>query len=252
MIKKLIATIVSVFSAQAPHSFEHRTIATDGSEPAVITALDGWLEVLEGRGIRIRKQLNTPASPQEIEKFEQLTGFELPPEARALYAFANGQKSPFKVTYRAPAAPNIIELPFPLETGKTVGNLFGGYEFLSLEQAAKNWSGWAEIREGSTPEELALDFDDAVSVRNGDGVLKRYTHAAWIPFAQDGGGNAYALDLAPAEGGTVGQVIVIGPDEDFRRVLAPSLTQFFQDAAGRPFELDEGDDQRVFFDMEDR
>lgn len=50
-----------------------------------------------------------------------------------------------------------------------------------------------------------------------------YTHAAWWPFAEDGGGNHLMVDLDPPAGGTLGQVIVAGPDEDERRVLAPGL-----------------------------
>lgn len=250
MIKGLIAAILSAFGSPASPETEHREIQTDGSEPPVIAALDAWLDAFEAQKIRIRKQLNAPASNAEIASFEQHIGYKLPTEARELYRFANGQKSPFKVTYRAPEAPNIVELPVPLGEGEYVGNLFGNYEFLSLQQATKNWDGWAEIRAGSTPEELALDFDGSVTVRDGDPVLKQYTHPAWIPFAQDGGGNAYALDLAPTEGGHIGQIIVIGPDEDFRRVLAPNLTEFFISASARGISFEDSEDHRAFFNME--
>ena len=252
MIKKLIAAVVSAFAASTPSSIEHRDAQKDGSEPQVIAALDAWLHVFDAKKIRVREQLNTPATVDEISAFEKQIGFKLPDEARALYKFANGQKSPFKVTYRAPEEPNLIELPFPLREDEYVGNLFGDYEFLSLEKAAKNWADWAEIRAASTPEELALDFDDSVTVREGDAVLKRYTHPAWVAFAQDGGGNSYAFDLVPAEGGEIGQIIVIGPDEDLRRVLAPSLAAFFQSATTRGIPVEEANEQRVFFDMEGR
>ncbi len=56
-----------------------------------------------------------------------------------------------------------------------------------------------------------------------DAVSARYWKRGWVPFARDGGGNGYAVDLAPEPGGTVGQVINIGPDEDFRAVVALSV-----------------------------
>ncbi len=46
-----------------------------------------------------------------------------------------------------------------------------------------------------------------------------------MPFSLDGGGNSYAIDLSPAPGGEYGQVILIGSDEDERRVLASSLAE---------------------------
>jgi len=49
------------------------------------------------------------------------------------------------------------------------------------------------------------------------------TRAPWWPLAEDGGGNHLMVDLDPPPGGTVGQVLVAGPDEDERRVLAPGV-----------------------------
>jgi cell wall assembly regulator SMI1 len=64
-------------------------------------------------------------------------------------------------------------------------------------------------------------------------VKPLYTCADWIPFATDGGGNSLAADLAPAPGGTAGQVIVIGSEEDLRWVLAPSVLDLLRLCAGR-------------------
>jgi len=60
-----------------------------------------------------------------------------------------------------------------------------------------------------------------------------YTSADWIPFATDGGGNSLAVDLAPEPGGSAGQVIVIGSDEDARRVIAPSVVALLRLCASR-------------------
>ncbi|MFC4291186.1 SMI1/KNR4 family protein [Sphingorhabdus arenilitoris] len=199
--------------------------------------------------IRIVDQLNPPASDDEIAEFEKDLGLIMPEEMRALYKIANGQKSPFLVTY-VDGGPNKIELPLTLPEGHFVGNLFGNYEFLTLGDAKKEWDNWRVIIEQSSQEELD-DFDDHVSADTNGGVRKQYANLKWIPIAKDGGGNAYAIDLDPTDQGNIGQIIVIGPDEDHRRVLAPTLADLFARIGGKAIELDDGDDQRFYFDIEE-
>jgi len=214
-------------------------------------ALKMILNAFETQKVKMMQQLNDPATPDMISEIEGYLGADLPSEVKQLYLCANGQMSPFKVTY-VDNAPNIIELPFPLETDQFVGNLFGGYEFLSLAQARKYHANFVEvISDGNL--DVASDFDEFVTVREGDFVKAQYFNPLWFPIAQDGGGNAYAIDLDPPEGGDHGQLIVIGPDEDQRRVLAKSVSKFFEETASRaPFLIDDGADQRVFFNFEHR
>ena len=174
----------------------------------------GWLAALEANGVATAFMLRPGAKEAAIVALEAVLGVQLPEEARALYVLADGQADVMDVASVPP--------------GKIATPLFGGFEFNSLERIAYEWTGWREIRDQHTPEQLAEDFDDSVEVRAGDPVKKHYTHQAWIPFATDGGGNSLALDLAPEPGGTVGQIIVIGSDEDLRRVLAPGLTAFLE------------------------
>jgi hypothetical protein len=94
-----------------------------------------------------------------------------------------------------------------------------GHEFRSLAGGRLAWRGWADIRAEYRPE----DFDDMITVRGDGPVHRAYTRAGWWPLAEDGGGNHLMVDLDPAPGGTVGQVIVASPDEDERRVLAPGV-----------------------------
>ena len=94
-----------------------------------------------------------------------------------------------------------------------------GHEFLSLAGARRAWQGWADIRATYAP----ADFDGMITVRGDDPVHRVYTRAPWWPLAEDGGGNHLIVDLDPPPGGTVGQVLVAGPDEDERRVLAPGV-----------------------------
>lgn len=209
------------------------------------------LNAFDSQNVQMMQQLNDPATPEVISEFEAYLGAELPSEVKQLYLCANGQMSPYKVTY-LDDAPNIIDLPFPLEKGQFVGNLFGGYEFLSLAQALEYHANFMEIISDSNFD-VASDFDDFVTVREGDFIKAQYFNPLWFPIAQDGGGNAYAIDLDPPEGGDHGQLIVIGPDEDQRRVLAKSVNRFFEETASRaPFPIDDRANQRVSFDFEHR
>ena len=209
------------------------------------TSLEALLSAFAAQNVKMAQQLNGPATPNEISEFEAYLGAKLPGDVRDLYLTANGQMSPYKVTY-LDNAPNIIELPVALEAEEFVGNLFGGYEFLSLAAARKYHAGFMDII--SDPDG---SFDEFITVRDGDFVKTQYFNPLWLPIAQDGGGNAYAIDLDPPQGGTHGQLIVIGPDEDQRRVLAKSVAAFFAETAKHaPFPIDDEGEQRVFFNFE--
>jgi cell wall assembly regulator SMI1 len=163
-----------------------------------------WVDRLDARGWHARAVLRPPAGEDVIAAAgEVLGGF--PDELAALYRLTDGQIPSREVS--GPAT-----------------NLFPGHEFLSLAGARRAWQGWADIRGETRPE----DFDDMITVRGDDPVHRVYTRAPWWPLAEDGGGNHLMVDLAPPPGGTVGQVLVAGPDEDERRVLAPTLAAYLQ------------------------
>lgn len=48
----------------------------------------------------------------------------------------------------------------------------------------------------------------------------------WLPFASNGGGDHFCVDLTPAKGGKLGQVILVCFDASHRRKLAPSLKDY--------------------------
>ena len=214
-----------------------------GKSPSIKAAWSAWLTALEAKGISARSVVRQGASEEQISDLEQSVGARLPQEARELYRLADGQEDIFKID--------------DLASGRVLAPLFGGYEFNSLEEIAVQWANWREIRDQHTPAELDDFFNDSVEVRGHDPVRKLYTHESWIPFATDGGGNSLALDLDPTSGGTRGQIIVIGSDEDQRRVLAPGLAAFLATLAslldvGRLTIEPREDEERpiVFFDIE--
>lgn len=164
---------------------------------AIGEAWSAWVARLDGRGWGASAILRPPADPAAMT-LEGVHG-----ELAELLALADGQ-----MPLRELAA-----------AARPATNFFPGYAFLALAEARRAWDGWADIRRAHDPE----DFDGMITVRGADPVRRVYTHAAWWPFAEDGGGNHLMVDLDPPAGGTLGQVIVAGPDEDERRVLAPGL-----------------------------
>jgi cell wall assembly regulator SMI1 len=186
-----------------------------------------WCAALNRAGFAVEAFLNPPASEAELQTLQDEIGFTLPDDLRALYLKANGQVDVFRLES---AAPGSIVMPF-----------FGAYDFISIDRALSNYRTWKGIFEdyGNTFHE---SFNEGIiSVRNSDPVYSEYWRPGWLPFSIDGGGNSYAVDLSPPSGGTYGQVIVIGSDEDLRRVLAPSISRFLEFAATRRLDLQEGE-----------
>ncbi|WP_353931825.1 SMI1/KNR4 family protein [Okeanomitos corallinicola TIOX110] len=53
----------------------------------------------------------------------------------------------------------------------------------------------------------------------------------WIPLTYDGGGNHCCLDLDPAEGGNLGQIITMWHDDGVRAIIAPIFRAWLQQYA---------------------
>jgi len=185
------------------------------------TVFDDWLDFLESIGFAARAHLNPPATAEDIAAAEAAIGHALPDDIKALYARADGQRPVLEIADMRP--------------GTLLTPLFGGYDFVPLAQALDDYRGWTDVI-GDWPAER--DPHAFITVRGDDPVERAYWRSGWFSFAIDGGGNSYAADLAPKAGGAYGQVILIGPDEDERRVLAPSLTAFLEDALTRRPGLD--------------
>ncbi|WP_171165916.1 ankyrin repeat domain-containing protein [Streptomyces sp. I05A-00742] len=128
-----------------------------------------------------------------------------PPVASRLEA-ARGGADPAEIT-TAEAALG-VRLPAGF---RAYLRLFGGadgldiaeYDGLSLRDALSRWQGLEKLRTGGV---FAASVPKDAEADNGY-VRFAWWHPGWLPFAQDGGGNLFCIDLDPAERGTVGQVI---------------------------------------------
>ncbi len=105
------------------------------------------------------------------------------------------------------------------------GILFGS-QMLSVAEIMQEWRGWREVEADGMNESCAEFMKSSP-----EGVVKpMYTNARWIPLTRDGGGNHMGLDFDPDVGGTHGQMIAFGADEDTKHLLAPTFAMFAEKA----------------------
>jgi cell wall assembly regulator SMI1 len=103
------------------------------------------------------------------------------------------------------------------------GELCAARSYLySLADALVAWNLLGEcLRDGA--------FADFVVDRADHGVRADWWNPHWLPIAGDQAGNYSCLDLAPALGGTPGQVIGFWHEDSDRCIDAPDLAAFLLD-----------------------
>ncbi|MFM2054022.1 MAG: hypothetical protein RL456_2059 [Pseudomonadota bacterium] len=146
--------------------------------------------------------LNPPATEADLAALQAALGQPLPDGLRRWLARHDGQRA-------------------------AAGGLFedGGHEALSARGILAQWSLWARmLDEGRFASRLA---------EAAPGVRAAWWDRGWVPFTHDGAGSHLCLDLAPAEGGTPGQVIAVAGDGPAREVRAVSLQAWLAQAIDR-------------------
>ena len=146
--------------------------------------------------------LNPAATVEEINYLEKQIGCLLPQDVKDLYLTHDGQDS------------------------SKPGYIFG-FPVLSLKDVYLCWKSWNDLVE-SEDEEGMNSLSEYCESGNDDKVKKLYANPLWIPLTNDWAGNHIGIDLDPGPGGTVGQVINFGRDEDIKFVLADSLKDFIK------------------------
>ncbi len=164
--------------------------------------LDGaWKRYLDA-GTRAHAALSSylaPAAPEaEVAKCERAVKCAFPPDLRHLLKLHNGSNE-----YQV--------LP--------------GWELFSTERIADEWAVWADLYHNQ------FKPDDYKCEPNGPIRGDEWWRLKWIPFTGDGGGNHLCVDMEPAPGGAVGQVITMWHDAANRDVAATSLTELIESLA---------------------
>jgi cell wall assembly regulator SMI1 len=150
------------------------------------------------------KPVTKGATDAQIAAAEKKLGFKLPAELRELYLAHNG--SPGGQIF--PCADDI------------------SFYFMPVAEAVDNWKMMRDLLDGG-------DFtkEDDRRTKPDKGVRQRWWDPGWVPFAGNGGGDFFCIDVAPAPAGTRGQVIHFHHDAEKRTLLAPSLRAFLYDLA---------------------
>jgi cell wall assembly regulator SMI1 len=151
----------------------------------------------------IRRSLAAPATEADLVQLQHAAKHRLPPSLVELYRYCDGER------WRG--------------DGQTI-LVFFGCIFIGTKQA---------VQEIATLREAAAFWQDSMDELNlrsdPPGAVQRLVYAdGWFPFAYDGGGNYFAVDMAPDINGTVGQIISFGRDERVNCQLAPDMQTFLE------------------------
>ncbi|KAA1471080.1 hypothetical protein DENSPDRAFT_929283 [Dentipellis sp. KUC8613] len=142
--------------------------------------------------------LNYGILPQDLADIEMQFGFALPQAVRESYLCVDGQEPESSV-------------------GCSEG-LFFGLNLLPLDEVLDEWRFWREVdNDPSTGAHAKLK--DIMQSIPPNWIRREYSQRGWIPLITDKTGNYIGVDLNPAEGGSVGQVIIFGRDFDTKVVL---------------------------------
>ncbi len=153
------------------------------------------IDALAEHAPEILETLQPGATQAEIKALEQHLGVTLPDDYRAFLELCNGASEDAE---------------------------YGFYdgELLSVSSIKFQWGIWQKLLQDGT-------FEGTKS-RPGKGVRGDWWNSKWIPFTHDGGGNHLCLDLDPAPGGHVGQVITMWHDTQERELMYPSFMAWLE------------------------
>jgi cell wall assembly regulator SMI1/predicted DNA-binding WGR domain protein len=168
---------------------------------------DAAIARIEAKAAAAGVTLAKGASAKEVKAAEKALGLTLPEEVVAFYRRHDGSED-------EPA----VE----------------GRELLSLSRIVDEWKIWKDLLDQGT-------FEANDHGRPDPGVQKRWWIAEWVPVTYDGAGNHHVLDLAPAAGGTHGQILSFWHDDDERTLVAKGFLAWLEGAAW----ADERTDGRV-------
>lgn len=142
--------------------------------------------------------LNYGILPAALAEVEMSLGFQLPQAVRESYLIVDGQEA-------------------ESSAGCSDG-LFFGLSLLPLEDVLEEWRFWRDVDDDPATGANSQLRSVMQSIPNG-WIRREYSCRGWLPLIADRAGNYVGVDMSPAEGGAVGQVIVFGRDFDTKIVL---------------------------------
>ncbi len=162
---------------------------------AIWNRIDIWLAA---NLPEVLNSLQPGSTDQAISETEAFLGVTFPSDIRDSYKIHDGQLS---------------ESP----------GFLGGWEFLSLDNIRDQWNVWKELLDDGA-------FEGLKSEPNGP-IQDDWWDPKWIPLTYDGSGNHHCLDLNPAQGGDLGQIITMWHDDPTRSMVASSFRAWLEQFA---------------------
>ena len=172
--------------------------------------IDGWLKAYAPH---VQQGLNAGVSEEEIQQKEAAIGVPLPEDFKTSYRIHNGSHSRYDGTSGSQYALMGCDAFYPLT--RVVGGEAGVYQDL-LQDAdwASQTPGWV-----SDPTRQPLP------------VQPVWRHPLWLTFAEHLGWLEWCLDLAPAPGGHLGQIISWDHEDGPQEVLFSSFEELLSSYA---------------------
>ncbi|WP_435018446.1 WGR domain-containing protein [Tundrisphaera sp. TA3] len=150
--------------------------------------IDAWLK---NNAPTLAAKMHPGATPEAIAEAERALALELPEAVRASYL---------------------------IHDGSGVMRLFPSGDYLSLEQMQGEVRMWKEIL-------AETEFDEPDMEPVGP-IQHVHFHPHWIPLTNSGGGDYTVIDLAPAEGGKVGQLVNFSHETGPENLAAAGLAAY--------------------------
>ena len=151
--------------------------------------------------------LNPPATIEEVRKAERELNVGFPSDLVELLLFANGQ--PYCTETTSPIFPGVRFADIGWRGRASYGWLMSIDDI--VEQV--NWTR-QDYEDGDSPDET-FELTGPVCFHNG-----------FIDFTASGNSDNLVLDLMPAAGGSMGQVVMMSTQPCHLGVIAPSISDF--------------------------
>jgi cell wall assembly regulator SMI1 len=158
----------------------------------VWTQLKSWLAT---NIPQMLEGMNEGASEQQISDLEANLGVTLPDDYKTFLRLCNGESDDSEVGF------------------------YDG-ELLSARHVWNQAKSWRDLVADGTFEG---EFSDPET-----GIRNDWWNPKWIPFTHSGSGDHLCLDLDPAPGGTVGQVISMWHDDGRREMMYANFTAWLE------------------------
>jgi cell wall assembly regulator SMI1 len=172
------------------------------------TIADSWRKIevwLAANEPQLMSSLNPGATDAQILEVEKAIGNSLPEQIKESYRIHNGQSSG-----------DLIPSPQPDADESS-------YVLYSTVEMLREWRSWKELADSGEFSGMESGPDQ--------GIKNSWWHPGWISFASNGGGDSMCIDLAPAQGGTVGQIITMNHESSTRQKLANSFAEWLSELA---------------------